>query len=269
MTDTSGMLVRDLTVRYGGVLAVDRVSLDVPVGAITGLIGPNGAGKSSLFGACAGAVPASGGSKIEIFGRDATRYGAVHRARLGLGRTFQRIQLFHTMTVRQNVAMGHLADYARRNPLSLVYASPAERRETRRVTDELLEHCGLSAIAERVAGSLSTGEQRMVELARVLASPARLLLLDEPSSGLSPEERQRFAEILREACGSMGRGVFLVEHDMDLIAAVCSRIHVLNFGKLIFSGTLRDALADDAVQQSYLGVASTAAPTVPEGVTHA
>jgi ABC-type branched-subunit amino acid transport system ATPase component len=262
------MMVRDLTVRYGGVLAVDRVSLDVPAGSITGLIGPNGAGKSSLFGACAGAVPASGGT-IELFGRDVTRYGAVHRARLGLGRTFQRIQLFHTMTVRQNVAMGHLADYARRNPLSLVYASPAERRETRRVTDELLEHCGLSGIAERVAGSLSTGEQRMVELARVLASPARLLLLDEPSSGLSPEERQRFAEILREACGVMGRGVFLVEHDMDLIAAVCTTIHVLNFGKLIFSGTLRDALADSAVQQSYLGVGSTAAPTVPEGVTHA
>jgi ABC-type branched-subunit amino acid transport system ATPase component len=254
MTEPQGLIIRDLTVRYGGILAVDKVDLDVPAGTITGLIGPNGAGKSSLFSACAGEVPAHG--SVVLFGRELAHMGPVRRARAGLGRTFQRIQLFRTLTVRENVAMGHEAGYVRKHPWSLVHALPSERRETNRVTAEVLDHCGLTDIQDRVAGSLSTGQQRMVELARVLASPAQMLLLDEPSSGLSSQEGVRFAAILREATKASGRGILLVEHDMDLVTAVCETVHVLNFGRLIFAGSTEDALRSEEVRQSYLGVAT-------------
>jgi ABC-type branched-subunit amino acid transport system ATPase component len=256
MTELQGLMIRDLTVRYGGILAVDKVDLDVPAGTITGLIGPNGAGKSSLFSACAGEVPASG--SVVLFGRDISHMGPVRRARAGVGRTFQRIQLFRTLTVRENVAMGHEAAYVRKHPWSLVHALPSERRETNRVTDEVLDQCGLSEIQARVAGSLSTGQQRMVELARALASPARMLLLDEPSSGLSSQEGVRFAAILREATKASDRGILLVEHDMDLVASVCEKVHVLNFGRLIFVGSTAAALRSDEVRQSYLGGAGQA-----------
>jgi len=251
-TETLGLKVRDLTVRYGGVLAVDRVSLDVPATGITGLIGPNGAGKTSLFNACAGLVRPAGGS-VELFGRDVSQRSPARRAHLGLGRTFQRIELFKTLTVRENVEMGREASFVWRRPLALLQALPAERRETRETADRVMELCRIGDLADRVAGSLATGEQRMVEFARVLASPARMLLLDEPSSGLSAGERKRFAEILVEAAEELGRGVFVVEHDMDLVARICRQVYVLNFGELIMSGTMEEALASDEVQRSYLG----------------
>jgi len=259
----SGLKVRGLTVRYGGVLAVDSVDLDVPGDGITGLIGPNGAGKTSCFNALAGLVRAANGT-VELFGEDVTRQRAHKRARNGFGRTFQRVELFKTLTVRDNVAMGHEAAYVWRHPYSLLRALPSERRETRRVADEVMELCQITDIADRVAGSLSIGEQRMVELARVLAGPSRLLLLDEPSSGLTSLERGRFADIVLDATRQLGRGVFVVEHDMDLVARLCTNVYVLNFGKLIFAGSMQDALASETVQRSYLGEAT---PTVDEGTT--
>jgi ABC-type branched-subunit amino acid transport system ATPase component len=252
VSETLALKVRGLTVRYGGVIAVEGVDLDVPAVGITGLIGPNGAGKTSLFNACSGLVRAAAGT-VEVFGDDVSRRSPAHRARLGLGRTFQLVQLFRTLTVRENVALGHESQYVRRHPFSLFRALPSERRTTERVTDEVLGLCRLDAIADRVAGSLSTGEQRMVELARALASPARLLLLDEPSSGLSGAERVRFAEILAEATAALGRGVFIVEHDMDLVARICTKVYVLDFGRRIFAGQMAEALASEEVQRSYLG----------------
>jgi len=252
VVDRPGLRLRGLQVRYGGVHAVADVDLDVPATGITGLIGPNGAGKTSLFNACAGSVRAAGGT-IELFGVDVTRTSAAQRARGGFGRTFQRVELFKTLTVRDNVAVGHDAQYVWRHPWSLLRATASERRETGRVTDEVIELCRIGDLANRVAGSLSTGEQRMVELARVLAGPGRLLLLDEPSSGLTAAERARFAEIVRDAAAELGRGVFLVEHDMDLVARICSTVHVLVFGRLVFSGPMEDALRSDVVRASYLG----------------
>ena len=256
-TDESqvGLSLRGLTVRYGGVLAVDDVNLDVPASGISGLIGPNGAGKTSLFNACAGLVRASGG-QVELFGRNVTRASVAKRARLGLGRTFQRVELFKTLSVHDNVAMGHEAAYVWRHPYSLFQALPSERRETERVAVEMLKLCRLTDVAERTAGSLSTGQQRMVELARVLAGPSRLLLLDEPSSGLTGQERTVFADILEDAVRKLGRGVFVVEHDMDLVTRICTHVHVLNFGRLIFSGSTREAMASEVVQRSYLGEAA-------------
>ncbi|WP_198412575.1 ABC transporter ATP-binding protein [Nocardioides mangrovicus] len=246
------MSLRGLTVRYGGVLAVDDVRLDVAADSITGLIGPNGAGKTSLFNACAGLVRASSGS-VELFGQDVTRTSVAKRARLGLGRTFQRVELFKTLSVHDNIAMGHESAYVWKHPYSLLQALPSERRETERVTEQVMELCRLTDIAGRTAGSLSTGQQRMVELARVLAGPSRLLLLDEPSSGLTGQERAVFAEIVEDAVRILGLGVFVVEHDMDLVARICAQVHVLNFGRLIFSGTTREAMASELVQRSYLG----------------
>ncbi|SHH04191.1 amino acid/amide ABC transporter ATP-binding protein 1, HAAT family [Jatrophihabitans endophyticus] len=265
---SAGLVVRGLTVRYGGITAVEDVDLGVPADSITGLIGPNGAGKSSLFNACAGTVRASAGT-VELFGRDISRIGPARRAQAGLGRTFQRVQLFRTLTVRENVALGHETAYARSRPWSLFHALPSERRKTAAVTAEVLEHCGLTGIADKVAGGLSTGEQRMVELARALASPARMLLLDEPSSGLSSDERGRFTSILTEAVEAMGRGVFVVEHDMDLVAAVCQRVYVLNFGHVIFSGSMAEALRSDVVRQSYLGTTEAGASDTELEVTGA
>lgn len=255
-----GLKLHGLTVRYGGVLAVDDVHLEVPADAITGLIGPNGAGKTSLFNACAGLVRASGG-RVELFGRDVTRSSVARRARMGLGRTFQRVELFKTLSVRDNVAMGHESAYVWKHPYSLFQALPSERRETDRVTAEMLELCRLGDIAGRTAGSLSTGQQRMVELARVLAGPSKLLLLDEPSSGLTGQERTVFADILEDAVRTLGLGVFVVEHDMDLVARICTQVHVLNFGQLIFSGSTRAAMASEQVQRSYLGESAAPAET--------
>lgn len=249
---TIALRVRNLGVQYGGVRAVQSVDLDVPAAGITGLIGPNGAGKTSLFNACTGLVPAATGT-IELFGTDVTRKRVARRARDGIGRTFQKVELFKTLTVRDNVAMGHESSYVWRHPWSILRATPGEKRETRRVTEEIVEICDLGGIVDRVAGTLSTGEQRMVELGRVLAGPARLLLLDEPSSGLTGTERGRFAEILKNAVQTLGRAVFVVEHDMDLVASICRDVHVLNFGHLIYSGATADALADEVVQKSYLG----------------
>ena len=263
-----GLKVRGLTVRYGGVLAVDSVDLDVSGTGITGLIGPNGAGKTSLFNACAGLVRASEGT-VELFGKDITRQKAHKRARNGFGRTFQRVELFKTLTVRDNVAMGHEAAYVWRHPYSLLRALPSEQRETERVAAEVMELCQISDLADRVAGSLSTGEQRMVELARVLAGPARLLLLDEPSSGLTSLERGRFAEILLDATKALGRGVFVVEHDMGLVARICTNVYVLNFGEMIFAGSMKDALASETVQRSYLGESASGADEATGGAVHA
>jgi ABC-type branched-subunit amino acid transport system ATPase component len=264
----SGLRVRGLTVRYGGILAVDNVDLDVPGDGVTALIGPNGAGKTSLFNACAGLIRAAAGT-VELFGQDMTHSSAAKRARKGFGRTFQKVELFKTLTVRDNVAMGHEAACAWRHPYSLLYALPSERRETEQITQGILELCQITGIANRIAGSLSTGEQRMVELARVLAGPAKLLLLDEPSSGLTTLERGRFSSILVDATQQLGRGVFVVEHDMDLVAKMCQSVHVLNFGKLIFSGTMQEALSSETVRRSYLGDALPDDVVDQDGAVHA
>lgn len=268
MSDPLALRVRDLSVRYGGIVAVDCVSVDVPADGITGLIGPNGAGKTSFFNACAGLVRAASGT-VELFGTDVSGKGVASRASAGIGRTFQIVQLFRTMTVRENVAAGVEAALLRRRPQSLFVTTRAERRQVQDRTDEVIELCRLGPLERRIAGALATGEQRMVELARVLASPARVLLLDEPSSGLSEADRAHFAEVLLNATRTLGRAGFVVEHDMDLVAKICRDVYVLNFGKLIFSGSMREALASEAVQRSYIGGGADSPASASEEVTNA
>jgi ABC-type branched-subunit amino acid transport system ATPase component/branched-subunit amino acid ABC-type transport system permease component len=247
-----GLEVRDLSVHYGGVAAVQHVSLAAPTGRITGLVGPNGAGKTTTFNACSGLVKPTGG-RVVLHGRDVTGLGPAGRSRLGLGRTFQRAELFNSLTVRENVELGREASMAGANPLTQLGGSRKDRQTVRRAVDEAIGLTGIGPLSALQAGLLPAGQRRMVELARVLAGPFDLLLLDEPSAGLDANETQRFGNVLTGAVAERGIGILLVEHDMELVRQVCDHIYVLDFGRLIFEGTPAEMLASPVVRAAYLG----------------
>ncbi|CAO5177071.1 branched-chain amino acid transport system ATP-binding protein [Frankia sp. AiPs1] len=250
--ENAGLVVRDLTVRFGGVRAVSGVSLTAPAGAITGLVGPNGAGKTTTFNACSGLNRPSDG-QILLHGADVTAHGPAQRARRGLGRTFQRIELFNSLTVRQNVALGHEAALAGRNPASQLVGTRAQARAVAAATADAITLTGIEHIADLQVGLLPLGQRRLVELARVLAGRFDLLLLDEPSSGLDAHETEGFGRVLTEVVRERGCGILLVEHDMTLVRAICDRVYVLDFGALIFSGTTEEMARSEQVRAAYLG----------------
>ena len=244
--------VDDLTVRFGGLTAVSQVSLRAGAGAITGLIGPNGAGKTTTFNACTGVVkPASG--RVTLGQRRLERMSTPARAAAGLGRTFQRMELFDSMSVAENVAMGPEGVLSSRAVWGQFFAPVSERREISSRTREALSRCGLESVANRRVRDLSTGQRRLVELARAIASPFTFLLLDEPSSGLDVHETEVFGGVLSRHVADTGMGVLLVEHDMSLVAGVCTQIYVLDFGRLIWSGPTAEAMTSDVVRAAYLG----------------
>ena len=242
----------DIRVAFGGLVAVDGVSLTARTGAITGLIGPNGAGKTTTFNAGSGFLRPSRG-RISVGGADITRHGVPRRARGGLGRTFQQMQLFDSLSVRQNVALGYEAHFAGSNVLGHLSGTRRTMLETQKATEHALELCGLAELADRTPGSLSTGQRRLVELARCLAGPFKILLLDEPSSGLDRHETLLFGEILRRVVDERGVGILIVEHDMALVTQVCDYIYVLDFGKPIFEGTPDEVMHSPIVRSAYLG----------------
>jgi ABC-type branched-subunit amino acid transport system ATPase component/branched-subunit amino acid ABC-type transport system permease component len=247
-----GISVRDLSVRFGGLMAVRDVSFDAPLGRITGLIGPNGAGKTTTFDACSGLNRRYHGT-VELHGADVTRAPAAERARRGLGRTFQRMELCETLTVLDNVVLGREAGQAGARPHAQFAASRAQWHDAQAAAWSALELCGITDLAELQAGALSTGQRRLVELARCLAGPFDMLLLDEPSSGLDHHETARFGELLQRAVAERGIGVLLVEHDMELVMRVCERIYVLDFGRMLFAGTPAEIADSEVVQAAYLG----------------
>jgi ABC-type branched-subunit amino acid transport system ATPase component len=249
---TIDLAVTKVTVRFGGLVAVDDLSLVARGEAITGLIGPNGAGKTTSFNAIAGVVQPASGS-VRLGDEPLDRLSPATRAQRGLGRTFQRIELFDSMTVRENVAMGPELRAAGRRVWCHLAGGRAERAAVLAAADEAMEQCGLARLAGRTAGDLSTGERRLVELARAMATGFRFLLLDEPSSGLDPRETEAFEAILADLVLRTGVGILLVEHDMAMVRAVCSFTYVLDFGRLIFEGTTKDVLASDVVRAAYLG----------------
>jgi ABC-type branched-subunit amino acid transport system ATPase component len=252
----SGLTLRadDIVVRFGGLVAVRDVSLEAPVGKITGLIGPNGAGKSTTLNACSGLVrPAKGG--VRLGARAVDRLGPAARARRGLGRTFQQMQLCDELSVRANVALGREAGYAGVNPLSHMVPARGDRRRIGAMAADAMRLCGIEDIADRTAGTLSTGQRRLVELARCLAGSYQVLLLDEPSSGLDRTETERFGELLQHVVASRGVGILLIEHDMSLVTTICDYVYVLDFGEPIFEGTPAQVMASPVVQRAYLGVA--------------
>jgi ABC-type branched-subunit amino acid transport system ATPase component len=226
--------------------------VQAPAGRITGLIGPNGAGKTTTFDACSGLVtPAAG--RIVLDGRLISRWSPARRARAGLGRTFQRADLFESMTVRENVAMGAESGCAGINPLTHLLARPQEIATRDEATNGALALCGLDGLAGRPVSTLSTGQRRLVDLARCLAGDYKILLLDEPSSGLDRTETSRFGEVLERVVRERGVGILLVEHDIPLVLGICKWIYVLDFGQLIFEGTAADVASSAVVQAAYLG----------------
>ncbi|MDQ1518437.1 MAG: hypothetical protein QOE80_4267 [Actinomycetota bacterium] len=250
--EQAGLVVDGIEVRYGGLVAVQGVSLTAPEGRITGLIGPNGAGKTTIFNALSGLVAPFAGS-VALFGADIIRLSPAARAQRGLGRTFQRMELFDSLTVFDNVALGREAGLAGRNPLRHLIGRPGDRDAAQQAAQEALRLCGLDDLAGRRAGSLSTGQRRLVELARTVAGDFRILLLDEPSSGLDAAETKRFGEILRRIVTDTGAGILLVEHDMALVMEVCQYLYVIDFGRPIFEGTPSEVAGSDIVRAAYLG----------------
>jgi ABC-type branched-subunit amino acid transport system ATPase component len=252
-TDAPDLVVDSLTVRFGGMVAVDDVSLRARGGVITGLIGPNGAGKTTTFNSCTGLNTPTAGT-VTLGERALNGHSPAWRARLGLGRTFQRMELFDTMTVQENVEIGREALLAgKRRWTGRLFSTRSEADVCGREAEEAMDHCGIRSLAGKTVGDLSTGQRRLVELARALAGDFRFLLLDEPSSGLDVGETELFAAILSGVVEREGIGILLVEHDMALVRAVCSYISVLDFGRLIYEGTAADVLSAEIVKAAYLG----------------
>jgi ABC-type branched-subunit amino acid transport system ATPase component/branched-subunit amino acid ABC-type transport system permease component len=250
-----GLEVRGLGVSFGGLIAVDDLSFSVPLGRITGLIGPNGAGKTTTFDAVSGLNRRIKG-RILLEGTDVTGLPAPARGRLGVGRTFQRMALCDRLTVSENVALGREAGLAGSRVAGQLVAKRSQHVDTQAASASALELCGITGLAGVQAGSLSTGQRRLVELARCLAGQFDILLLDEPSSGLDRSETDAFDSILRRTVEERGIGVLLVEHDMSLVMNVCDYIYVLDFGKLLFEGAPSAVASSSKVQAAYLGYES-------------
>jgi ABC-type branched-subunit amino acid transport system ATPase component len=251
-TTQAGLAIEDISVAYGGNKAVSDVTLDAPLGRITALIGPNGAGKTTTFNACSGFLKPTTG-RVRLMGADVSKVSPAGRARRGLGRTFQRMELVNAMTARVNVALGAECLSVGSSPWRQVFATGPQRRSIANATQDALEICRIGHLADRPVGTLSTGQRRLVELARVHAGGFSMLLLDEPSSGLDEEETDQFGAILRTIVAERGTGILLVEHDMALVMGVCDYIYVLDFGRLIFDGTPVEVQASPLVRAAYLG----------------
>jgi len=230
-------------VRFGGNIALDDVSISVEAGSVTGLIGPNGAGKTTLFNTITGLQPLTGG-QIIFNDKDVTKEPPHKRTRMGLARTFQRLELFTTLSVRDNVRVaGEI-----RNRWSL----RTPKMDVNAETDRIISLVGLNDVVDREVGEIPTGKARVVELARALMIQPTLVLLDEPASGQTEEETEQFGNLLRDLAGE-GLGICLVEHDMALVMQVCETIHVLDFGRMIASGSAESVRNNPTVIDAYLG----------------
>jgi branched-chain amino acid transport system ATP-binding protein len=235
------LAVRDITVRFGGNVALDGVDLDADPGQVTGLIGPNGAGKTTLFNVITGLIPANSGS-VRLDGEHLNDLSPTKRARRGLARTFQRLELFSLLSVRENIRVA--ADI--RKGWARDGSDPAA------VTEAIIDRIGLRDVADARVDALPTGQCRLVELGRSLATKPKVLLLDEPASGQDEDETLQFGILLQELAAE-GMAVVLVEHDVHLVMRVCHKVHVLDFGRIIAVGDPEQIQTDPAVVAAYLG----------------
>jgi branched-chain amino acid transport system ATP-binding protein len=242
-----------LSIHFGGLRAVQELSLAVPAGQIFSIIGPNGAGKTTIFNAVSGLyAPTSG--EILFEGRPVTRLAPHARARLGISRTFQNIRLFRELTVRENIRVARYCR-TRAGVVASLVRTPSmrrERRQTDATVDALLGRLGLGGRAEELARNLPYGEQKRVEIARALASEPRLLLLDEPAAGTSAGEATELMALIR-GLRDQGLTILLVEHHIRVVMQVSDRIAVLNHGELIAEGPPETVRRDPAVIAAYLG----------------
>ena len=240
------LAVENISVQFGGHIAVNDVSLSVKPGTITGLIGPNGAGKTTLFNVISGLLTPNNGS-VHFMGQDITNSAPHKRARLGIGRTFQRLELFNSLSVVDNIRVsieisnqwGHIRPYQ-------------DEPNTKAEISRILDITGLDTVRNTMATEIPTGQARLVELARALILQPKILLLDEPASGQNDQETETFGLLLRKICDS-GVSIFLVEHDMALVMNTCDEVNVLDFGCIIATGTPSEIQEHELVIEAYLG----------------
>src|ERR1700722_11707239 len=238
-----GLEVSGVSLSFGGNQVLTDVSVSVPPAGITGLIGPNGAGKTTLFNVVSGLLAPKSG-QVKIDGHDVTKAGPAARARRGLARTYQRLELFTSLTVRDNIQVaGEIRNtWGRRGRIDV----GAE-------TDRVIELVGLGDVADRDVSELPTGRARVVEVARALMTQPKILLLDEPASGQTEQETEAFGRLLRQLVDERDLGICLVEHDVGLVMGTCEHIHVLDYGEVIASGTPEQVKNDPIVVNAYLG----------------
>jgi branched-chain amino acid transport system ATP-binding protein len=245
----------EVTKAFGGLVAVDRVTFDIPERAIVSMIGPNGAGKTTFFNMITGLYrPTSG--RVRFAGRDITRARPDQIVGMGMARTFQNIRLFATMSAIENVLVGRHSR-TRAGVFSSILRLPHQRREERAAYDkarETLEYVGLAqSVFDEMAASLSYGDQRRLEIARALASDPQLLLLDEPTAGMNPEESSRLTAFMRQLRDERGITILLIEHDMKVVMDVSERITVLDHGEKIAEGPPQEVRRNPRVVEAYLG----------------
>ena len=236
-----------LTKRFGGLVAVGDVSLDLHLGEIHVVIGPNGAGKSTLTNLLSGDLPPTSG-RVMLDGRDIAGMSSDQISRMGVGRSYQKTNIFLPFTVFENV---RLAAQSRAPQALKVFTRAEAHAQTNRLAGEALEAAGLSHRADRIAATLSHGEQRQLEIAMCLATQPRVLLFDEPLAGMGPHESQRMVELIQTL--SAGHAIMLIEHDMDAVFALANRLTVMVNGEVLESGTPEKVRASPAVQAAYLG----------------
>ncbi|WP_069886213.1 ABC transporter ATP-binding protein [Streptomyces luteocolor] len=246
-------------VRFGGVRALDGVDLTVRAGEVCGLIGPNGAGKTTLFDVLSG-IRGPDAGRVLLDGADVTRRSPVWRARHGMRRTFQRQQLFSQLTVADNLVVAQEWRGGGGGFAADLLAAPTRRApeaERRARAAAVLRECGLDALAGQYAGALPTGLARMVELARAVADPPRVLLLDEPASGMTADEHRYLSAVIRHLADEEGCAVLLVEHNVAFVMELCARVVVLDLGRVLAQGTAAAVRADPRVRDAYLGTSGT------------
>ena len=235
---------RGVNVHFGGHHAVRDVDLDVEAGHITALIGPNGAGKTTTFNVITGLQETTSG-QVTLYGQALDKLPPHQRARRGIARTFQRLEVFGSLTARENILTA-----------AEIHKSWArDKSDPRAVTEEIIDRIGISSVANDRVDAMPTGQARLVELGRALATKPRVLLLDEPASGQDEQETEAFAHLLLDLA-SEGMGILMVEHDVALVMRVCSWIHVLDFGAILAVGTPDEIQKNQAVLDAYLGAAT-------------
>jgi branched-chain amino acid transport system ATP-binding protein len=246
----------EITKRYAGLVANDGVEIEVRAGEVVGLIGPNGAGKTTLFDCLTGFTSLTSG-KVVLDDRDITDLSPAVRAEQGMARTFQQAKLFGHLTVEENILLGRHRHYRARAWQSALGLGLGAEREAETAARAVATECGLGEVLDAPVGDLPYGTQRMVEVSRALATEPTILLLDEPGAGMDSNESAYFGKLIRRIHEERQLSMLIIEHDVALVAAVCDRVYVLDFGRLIMDGTADEVRRDKRVRDAYLGSAAT------------